>query len=79
MVDAIADAVLVRLRPALDIHVKPRLMSIDQAAIYIGRTPKATRCLIDANAFPSVRTDGRIMVDVRDLDQWIDNGKVEAF
>ena len=45
---------------------------------YIGRTPKATRCLIDANAFPSVRTDGRIMLDVRDLDRWIDSGKYEV-
>ncbi len=78
MVEAIADAVLRRLRPAFDCLVRPRLFSVDQAAVYIGRTPKATRCLIDSNAFPSVRTDGRIMLDVRDLDQWIDNGKVEA-
>lgn len=78
MVEAIADAVL-RLRPAFDCLVRPRLFSVDQAAVYIGRTAKATRCLIDANAFPSVRTDGRIMLDVRDLDRWIDTGKVEAF
>jgi hypothetical protein len=75
MVDAIADAVLVRLRPALDVKVKPRLFSIDQAAVYLGRTSKAIRCLIDTSAFPTVRTDARIMLDVRDLDQWIDQGK----
>jgi hypothetical protein len=75
MVEAIADAVLARLRPALDIHVKPRLFTIDQAAVYIGRTPKAVRCLADNGAFPMVRSDGRIMLDVRDLDSWIDNGK----
>jgi hypothetical protein len=69
MVEAIADAVLARLR------VKPRLFTIDQAAVYIGRTPKAVRCLADNGAFPMVRSDGRIMLDVRDLDSWIDNGK----
>ena len=78
LVDAIADAVLSRLRPILDVHVRPRLFSVDQAAVYLGRTAKAVRCLIDANAFPSVRTDGRIMLDVLDLDRWIDGGKCEA-
>jgi hypothetical protein len=78
MVEAIADAVLTRLRPALDLHVKPRLFSIDQTAVYLGRTSKAVRCLVDAGAFPSVRTDGRIMLDVRDLDQWIDQGKRDS-
>ena len=77
MVEAIADAVLFRLRPALDVHVKPRLFSIEQAAVYLGRTAKAVRCLIDTGAFPTVRTDGRIMLDVRDLDVWIDQGKRE--
>jgi len=77
MVEAIADAVLLRLRPALNLHVKPRLFSIDQTAVYLGRTPKAVRCLIDNGEFPHVRTDGRIMLDVRDLDQWIDRGKRE--
>jgi hypothetical protein len=75
MVEAIADAVLARLRPALDVQVKQRLFSIDQAAVYLGRTSKAVRCLIDTGAFPTVRTDGRIMLDVRDLDHWIDQGK----
>lgn len=78
MVDAIADAVLARLRPALDIRVKPRLLSIDQAAQYLGRTPKAVRCLIDKGEFPSVRPDGRIMLDVHDLDAWIDQNKKDA-
>ena len=75
MVEAIADAVLRRLRPALDLHVKPRLFTIDQAGVYLGRTPKAVRCLIDKAEFPSVRNDGRIMLDVRALDLWIDHGK----
>jgi hypothetical protein len=77
LVDAIADAVLARLRPALDVHIRPRLLSIDQAGIYLGRTPKAVRCLIDKGEFPSVRPDGRIMLDVHDLDAWIDQNKRE--
>ena len=77
MVEAIADAVLSRLRPALDLYVRPRLLSIDQAAVYVGRTAKAVRPLVDSGAFPMVRTDGRIMLDVHDLDQWIEQGKSE--
>ena len=77
-VDAIADAVLERLRPALDVHVKPRLLSINQAAIYLGRTPSAIRSLIDSGQFPSVRADARIMLDIHDLDIWIDHNKTET-
>ena len=55
--------------------VRPRLLSVEQAAVYLGRTDKAVRHLIVSGAFPAVRTDGRVMLDVQDLDKWISQNK----
>lgn len=77
LVDAIATAVLAKIKPLLDAgaQVKARLMTIEQAAVYLGRTATAVRCLITKDAFPSVKADGRVMLDVRDLDRWIEQNK----
>jgi len=52
-----------------------RLLSVDQAAVYLGRTPRAVRHMIQQGALPTVRHDRRVMLDVRDLDQWIEQNK----
>lgn len=52
-----------------------RLLTIDQAAVYLGRSPRAVRGLLKARQFPAVRADGRVQVDIRDLDQWIEKNK----
>ena len=53
-------------------------MTIEQAAVYIGRTPKAVRCLLTKDAFPQIKADGRVMIDVKDLDLWIERNKEQS-
>lgn len=71
-VQSIADAVIARLRPLLQQRaVQPRLLTVAQAAVYLGRTEKAIRHLVASGSLPSVRSDLWIMMDVQDMDAWI--------
>lgn len=56
-------------------HGAARLLSIDRAALYIGRTPTAVREMVRCGKLKPVRHDSRIMLDVLDLDAWIEKGK----
>jgi hypothetical protein len=79
LVDAIASRVIDYMRPLLEsstLALRPRLLTVEQAAVYLARTPNAVRCLLTKDAFPAVKADGRTMLDVRDLDRWIDQNKV---
>ncbi len=51
------------------IRLYPRLMSIEQAAVYIGRTPEATQHLVSSGKVPTVRADRRVFLDRLDLDK----------
>lgn len=53
----------------------PRLLTIDQAAVYLGRTREATQHLASSGKIPTVRTDRRVFLDRLDLDKWIDDNK----
>jgi excisionase family DNA binding protein len=53
----------------------PRLLSIDQAAVYVGRTREATQHLVASGKVPTVRTDRRVFIDRLDLDRWIEEHK----
>ena len=52
-----------------------RLLTVEQAAQYLGRTELAVYQLISHKKLPTVRTDRRVMIDVRDLDRWIEENK----
>ena len=67
LADAIADRVLARIRQT----DQPRLLSVTEAASYIGRTPKALRHMIASGAVPAVREGSRVHLDRADLDAWI--------
>ncbi len=54
----------------------PRLLSVPQAAIYLGRTEDAVRRLQVAGTLRAVKLDGRVQFDRSDLDQLIENSKV---
>jgi hypothetical protein len=76
MMQAIADAVVAQLQPLLvNRGIQPRLLSVKQAALYLGRTEKATYNLAATGGLPTVRADARLMFDVQDLDRWIDANK----
>jgi helix-turn-helix protein len=75
-IDHIAETVCARIQAAQTL--RPRLLTTEQAANYIGRTPNAVRILLRKDAFPAVRNDGRVMLDIRDLDRWIDQNKTKG-
>jgi excisionase family DNA binding protein len=53
----------------------PRLMTVDQAAVYLGRTREAVQHLVSSGKVPTVRADRRVFLDRNDLDRWIDENK----
>jgi len=77
LVETIAQRVAALLKPALEQRdMRPRLLTLEQAGIYLGRTTEAVRSLHRSDAFPVVRADTRVMLDVEDLDRWIEQNKV---
>ena len=56
-------------------RLSPRLFTIDQAAVYLGRTKEAIQHLVSLGKVPTVRTDRRIFIDRLDLDKWIEDHK----
>jgi excisionase family DNA binding protein len=55
--------------------IKPRLLTIKEAATYLGRSVPAIRELIWKGDLPVVRPDRRIHLDILDLDKWIEKNK----
>jgi excisionase family DNA binding protein len=59
-------------------RVNKRLYSVKEAGRYLGRSPWAIRHLIWEGHLPQVRQGRRVMVDVLDMDQFIEKHKREA-
>lgn len=53
----------------------PRLLSVADAARYLGRTEKSIRHLVQRRKLSSIRGDGRVMFDRGDLDAWIQRNR----
>ena len=62
--------------PMIDTPTEARLLDIEAAGVYLGRTPRAVRDLVRTGKIPCVRCDRRVFLDIRDLDAWIDNNKL---
>jgi excisionase family DNA binding protein len=56
--------------------ISPRLLTVKQAAIYLGRTEYALRCLIYRRELPVVRKGRRIHLDRYELDRLIEKGRI---
>jgi len=69
--DLLADSIAARVAARLNQFQEPRLLSVDDAARYLGRTPKALRHLIASGAMPVVREGTRVHLDRGDLDHWL--------
>lgn len=54
-----------------------RLYSIKEASVYLGRTVWAVREMIWAGKIPIVRDGRRILIDIFDMDRWVDRNKME--
>lgn len=80
LLDSVADRVAEKVRAKLaqdggGVVVRPRLLTVEQAAVYVGRTREALQHMIASGKIPTVRTDRRVFLDVRDLDRWIEDCK----
>ncbi len=54
-----------------------RLYNVREAAVYLGRTTWAVRGMIAAGKIPYVRDGRRILLDIRDMDVWIEKSKAQ--
>ena len=83
---AILDALAVRLAARLrnncttpsDQAIRPRLLTVEQAAAYIGRSKEAVQHMTAARKLPTVRDGRRVFVDIRELDRWIERNTEPA-
>jgi excisionase family DNA binding protein len=57
--------------------MRQRLLTVEEAATYLGRTTEAVQHLVASGKLPTVRSDRRVFLDVRDLDAWIEANKVQ--
>jgi excisionase family DNA binding protein len=56
-------------------QIQPALLSVRDAATYLGRTEQAIQHLIFSQELPVVRVGRRVHLDRRDLDAWIEKNK----
>lgn len=75
--DALADAIAQRVAARLNQSEERRLLTVDEAAVYVGRTPKALRHMIATGSVPVIREGSRVHLDRADLDQWIEMRKTK--
>jgi len=54
----------------------PRLLTVEQAATYLGRSEDAVRRLQSSGTLRATKLDGRVQFDRADLDTLIENSKV---
>ena len=55
-----------------------RLYSIKESAVYLGRTACAVREMLWAGKMPYVKDGKRIMIDIQDMNKWIDRNKIRT-
>lgn len=80
LIDRLADRVAQKLRAGVlsasnANGIRPRLLTIEMAALYLSRSTNSMRHLIRSGRLPVVRLDDRIFLDVRDLDRTIEEAK----
>ena len=76
LVRSIVQEVIAELRESpLDQAPEPRLFSVEGAARYLSRTPSAIRNMISMKKLKPVRLDGRVYLDIQELDRMIEAAK----
>ncbi len=56
--------------------IPKRLYSINEAAIYLGRSVWAVREMLWAGKLPHIKDGRRILLDIKDMDAWVKKNKV---
>jgi excisionase family DNA binding protein len=55
-----------------------RLYNIKESAVYLGRTVWAVREMLWAGKMPYVKDGKRILIDIQDMNEWIDRSKTRS-
>jgi excisionase family DNA binding protein len=81
IVDRLAALIAVRVQSRIGVsagkgRILGRLLTVKEAADYIGRTEQAVQHLIHKRELIVVRRGRRVHLDRADLDRWIDANKV---
>jgi excisionase family DNA binding protein len=79
MAELIAEKVAKRITSSNSGPVQPRLLTVDQAATFLGRTKEAVQHMIASGKLAIVKSDRRVFLDVRDLEVWIEANKQEGY
>ena len=74
---AIEHAVETAVRKALNVNpaTNRRLLSVDEAATYLSLSKRELYNMLQRGALPVVKQGKRTMIDIRDLDTWIEHAK----
>jgi excisionase family DNA binding protein len=74
----IADAVESGVRKALNVSeaTNRRLLSAEEAAVYLSLSKRELYNMIANHQLAAVKHGRRKMLDIRDLDEWIERNKV---
>lgn len=75
LLETLADRVAQRLRTTATKTGETRLLTVAQAAEYLGRSKPAVHRLIASKRLPVVRADRRLFLDRQDLDAFISRNK----
>jgi len=77
LVKAVAVEVTTMLREELarPREVQAALLTVKQAAVYLGRSEQSVQHLVFQKELPVVRVGRRVHLDRRDLDAWIEKNK----
>jgi excisionase family DNA binding protein len=78
IIDMVADRIAARIesRNSSRSSVESkRLLTTDEAAIFLGRTRDSIQHMMASGKIPTVRSDRRVFFDVRDLERFIDQNK----
>jgi excisionase family DNA binding protein len=60
---------------SLPIRPQKRLYSIEEASVFLGRTVWGVREMVWAGKIPIVRDGRRILLDIFDMEKWIEQNK----
>ena len=63
--------------PAQGMQNPVRLLRLEEAALYLGRSPHTVRQMVYQRVFPVIKASekSRMWLDIRDLDAWISSEK----
>jgi len=59
-------------------HIPKRLYSLQEGAVYLGRTVGAVREMLWAGKMPYIKDGKRILLDIQDMNEWIDRSKTRS-